>query len=56
VLIEAGGSVGATVRLVGDPAAPTMTDLAAANGLVLLPADATEIREGTVLRCIAWDA
>jgi molybdopterin molybdotransferase len=56
VLIEEGGSIGATVRLVGDPAAPTVTDLAAANGLVLLPADATEIREGTVLRCIAWDA
>jgi molybdopterin molybdotransferase len=56
VLIEEGGSVGATVRLVGDPAAPTVADLAAANGMVLLPADATEIREGTVLRCIAWDA
>ena len=56
VLIEEGGSVGATAHLVGDPAAPTMTDLAAANGLVLLPADATEIRQGTVLRCIAWDA
>lgn len=56
VLIEEGGAVGYTVAPVGDPLATTVADLAAANGLVLLPADVTAIRAGTVLRCISWEA
>lgn len=56
VLITEGGSVGYTVAPVGDVMAPTVADLAAANGLVLLPAEVTEIASGTVLRCISWEA
>lgn len=56
VLLEGGGSVGWRASPVGDPLHPSWTDVVRANGLALVPEDATEIRDGTILDCVRWEA
>jgi molybdopterin molybdotransferase len=56
VRLESGGSVGLRATPTGDPANPSLTSIAAANGLAWVPADSTEVNEGSVLRCEVWES
>lgn len=56
VRLETGGSVGLRATPTGDPANPSLTSIAAANGLAWVPAEATQVNEGSVLRCHVWDS
>ncbi len=42
------------VAPVGDPAAPTLRDLAAADGLCLIPESTTEVRVGDAVEVVWW--
>lgn len=47
-------SGGATIAPVGDPLAPTLRDMAAADGLALIPEATTEVREGDAVDVLWW--
>ena len=48
------GSGGATIAPVGDPLAPTLSDMAAADGLALIAEATTEVREGDGIDVLWW--
>jgi len=45
---------GVRVAPIGDPAAPTLRDLAAADGLCLVPESTTEVRVGDTVDVLWW--
>lgn len=45
----------ATAKVVGHPWQPSLADLAAANGLAVIPDDVTKVAVGDTLSCIMWD-
>jgi molybdopterin molybdotransferase len=49
-----GGSGSNRVLPVGDPLAPTLRDLAAADGLAIVPESSTEVREGDTVDVLWW--
>ncbi|NTV38554.1 MAG: hypothetical protein HGA51_01150 [Demequinaceae bacterium] len=48
------GSDAVRIAPVGDPAAPTLRDLAASDGLCLIPESTTEVRQGDDVEVLWW--
>lgn len=53
-IAKEGTPLGLRVLPVGDPLAPTLRDLAAADGLAVVPESTTEVREGDTVEVLWW--
>lgn len=52
--LESGGSTGTRATPLGDPRDPSLVAVAQANGVVFVPAEASSVRTGALLRCQTW--